>query len=92
MAMNLMIGRYIFVKLYGVASRETVVPKDHWFINYKSFARNYKCLSVCVCLVPVQKIFYVIYFHNTKSNMKEHWGQVLLFVILVQENKYCTSI
>ena len=89
--------QYIFVKLHGVTSHETVIPKDHWFINYKSFSRNYKCISVCVCVcvclfVFGSKIFYVIYFRNTKSNMKQQWGQVLLFVVLIQEKKYCTRI
>jgi len=42
--------QYIFVKLHGVASHETVIPKDHWFVNYKSFSRSYKCLPVCVCV------------------------------------------
>lgn len=45
--------RYVFVKLQVFASHETVIPKDHWFVNYKSFARNCKCLSVCVMRVFV---------------------------------------
>ena len=49
--------------------------------------------SVCVCVFLVQKnSFMFSTSHDTKSNMKLHLGQVLLFVALIQEKKYCTSI